>query len=134
MPGIIATSAVRESSVMPYLSFLTRRYRNDVHHRYLSGSPSGSSNHVQRRNVPPSRFPATVHDRHRHNPPAHLKGNWPEEAGFDTGQGVTVRITQGCIVLMAESNEVQELREQLYQAKQVVKGIKDGMFSVLNEG
>jgi len=36
-------------------------------------------------------------------------------------------------VLMAEGNEVQELREQLYQAKQVVKGIKDGMFSVLNE-
>lgn len=34
---------------------------------------------------------------------------------------------------MAESNEVQGLREQLYQAKQVVKGIKDGMFSVLNE-
>lgn len=28
-------------------------------------------------------------------------------------------------MLMAESNEVQELREQLYQPKQVVKGIKD---------
>jgi len=36
-------------------------------------------------------------------------------------------------VLMADCNEVQELREQLYQAKQVVRGIKDGMFSVLNE-
>ncbi|AGR59354.1 hypothetical protein A464_2169 [Salmonella bongori N268-08] len=47
---------------------------------------------------------------------------------------MTVKVSQGCIVLMAESNEVQELREQLYQAKQVVKGIKDGMFSVLNEG
>lgn len=33
---------------------------------------------------------------------------------------------------MAYNNEVQELREQLYQAEQVVKGIKDGMFSVLN--
>jgi len=28
---------------------------------------------------------------------------------------------------MAESNEVQELREQLYQDKQVVKGIKDAL-------
>lgn len=37
-------------------------------------------------------------------------------------------------MLMADNNEEQELREQLYQAKQVVKGIKDGMFSVLNEG
>lgn len=38
---------------------------------------------------------------------------------------MTVRISDGCIVLMAESNEVQELREQLYQAEQMVKGIKD---------
>ncbi len=34
-------------------------------------------------------------------------------------------ISQGCIVLMTDCNEAQELREQLYQAKQVVKGIKD---------
>jgi toxic protein SymE len=47
---------------------------------------------------------------------------------------VTVKISQGCIVLIADCNEKQELREQLYQTKQVVKGIKDGMFSVLNEG
>ncbi|ESF41491.1 hypothetical protein SEES7308_20763 [Salmonella enterica subsp. enterica serovar Stanley str. ATCC 7308] len=26
---------------------------------------------------------------------------------------------------MADGNEVQELREQLYQAKRVVKGVKD---------
>lgn len=36
-------------------------------------------------------------------------------------------------MLMADCNEVHGLREQLYQAEQVVKGIKDGMFSVLNE-
>lgn len=34
---------------------------------------------------------------------------------------------------MADGDEVQELREQLYQARQVVKGIKDGVFSALNE-
>jgi toxic protein SymE len=39
---------------------------------------------------------------------------------------VTVRITEGCLTIIADGNEVQELREQLYQAKQVVKGIKDG--------
>ena len=63
----------------------------------------------------------------------YLKGDGLKEAGFVTGRSVTVKISQGRIVLMAEGNEVQELREQLYQAKQVVKGIKDGMFSVLNE-
>lgn len=36
-----------------------------------------------------------------------------------------MKISEGCIVLMAKGNEVQELREQLYQAEQVVKGIKD---------
>ncbi|EBE1559688.1 type I addiction module toxin, SymE family, partial [Salmonella enterica] len=55
-------------------------------------------------------------------PSLHLKGDWLEEAGFKTGRGVTVKISQGCLVLMADNNEVQELREQLYQAKQVVKG------------
>ncbi|MEH3411139.1 SymE family type I addiction module toxin [Phytobacter diazotrophicus] len=63
----------------------------------------------------------------------YLKGDGLKEAGFETGRSVTVKISQGRIVLMAEGNEVQELREQLYQAKQVVKGIKDGIFSVLNE-
>lgn len=38
---------------------------------------------------------------------------------------MTVKISQGCIVLMADNNEMQELREQLYQAKQVVKGVKE---------
>jgi len=38
---------------------------------------------------------------------------------------VTVRITEGCLTIIADNDEVQELREQLYQAKQVVKGIKD---------
>ncbi|EDH9793703.1 TPA: SymE family type I addiction module toxin [Salmonella enterica] len=58
-------------------------------------------------------------------PELHLKGDWLEEAGFKTGRGVTVKISQECIVLMADSNEVQKLREQLYQAEQVIKGIKD---------
>lgn len=38
---------------------------------------------------------------------------------------MTVKISQGCIVLVTDTNEVQELREQLYQAKQVVKCVKD---------
>ena len=59
------------------------------------------------------------------HPSLHLKGDWLKEAGFETGRGVTVKTLQGRIVLMADNSEVQELREQLYQAKQVVKGIKD---------
>ncbi|EBQ2317725.1 type I addiction module toxin, SymE family, partial [Salmonella enterica] len=54
-----------------------------------------------------------------------LKGDWLAEAVFETGRGVTVKVSEGCIVLVADTNEVQELREQLYRAKQVVKGVKD---------
>ncbi|POP40663.1 hypothetical protein CHU32_26150 [Superficieibacter electus] len=39
-------------------------------------------------------------------PSQHLKGNGLGEAGFVTGHGVTVMIPQGCIVLMADNNEV----------------------------
>lgn len=67
------------------------------------------------------------------SPSLHLKGDWLKEAGFETGRGVTVKITEGCLTIIADNNEMQELREQLYQAKQLVKGIEDRMFSVLNE-
>ncbi|WFV29207.1 hypothetical protein NFJ26_04305 [Escherichia marmotae] len=49
------------------------------------------------------------------------------------GTGLTVKISEGCLSLIAESDEVQELRKELYQVKQVVKGMRDGMFSVMNE-
>ncbi|EAM1127158.1 SymE family type I addiction module toxin, partial [Salmonella enterica subsp. enterica serovar Uganda] len=52
-------------------------------------------------------------------PSQHLKGDWQEEAGFETGRSITVKISQECIVLMADSNEEQKLREQLYKAEQV---------------
>ncbi|CCJ71517.1 hypothetical protein BN137_857 [Cronobacter condimenti 1330] len=38
---------------------------------------------------------------------------------------MTVRITEGCLTIIADNNEVQELREELYKVKQVVKAIKD---------
>ncbi|EMO2485371.1 MULTISPECIES: SymE family type I addiction module toxin [Citrobacter] len=60
-----------------------------------------------------------------HSPSLHLKGNWLKEAGFDTGRGVTVKISEGCLLIIADNDEVQELREELYRVKQVVKGIKD---------
>jgi toxic protein SymE len=34
---------------------------------------------------------------------------------------------------MAENNEVQELREDIYKLKQVFKGVRDGVFSMLND-
>ncbi|OSL49178.1 hypothetical protein EATG_00045 [Escherichia coli H605] len=67
------------------------------------------------------------------HPSLNLKSDWLKEAGFDTGRGVTVKISEGCLTIIADSDEVQELREELYQVKQSVKVMRDGMFSVLNE-
>ncbi|WP_249940746.1 SymE family type I addiction module toxin [Escherichia coli] len=67
------------------------------------------------------------------HPSLHLKGDWLKEAGFDTGRGVTVKISEGCLTIIADSDEVQELREELYQVKRVVKGIKSGMWEVLKD-
>ncbi|MEH4660754.1 SymE family type I addiction module toxin [Phytobacter diazotrophicus] len=36
----------------------------------------------------------------------YLKGDGLKEAGFETGRSVTVKISKGRIVLMAEGNEV----------------------------
>ncbi|EEE2004569.1 type I toxin-antitoxin system SymE family toxin [Salmonella enterica subsp. enterica serovar Kotte] len=66
-----------------------------------------------------------VPTRYTQSPSLHLKGYWLAEAGFETGRGVTVKISEGCLTIIADSDEVQELREELYQVKQVVKGIKD---------
>ncbi|EOT9382163.1 hypothetical protein ACKW8C_004448 [Escherichia coli] len=44
-----------------------------------------------------------------------------------------MKISEGCLILLADNNEVQELRRELYQIKQLVKGMRNGMFSVLDE-
>ncbi|MDZ3868638.1 SymE family type I addiction module toxin [Escherichia coli] len=62
-----------------------------------------------------------------------ISAKWLREAGFEIGTGVTVKISDGCLILLADNNEVQELCRELYQVKQMVKGIKDGMFSALDK-
>lgn len=44
-----------------------------------------------------------------------------------------MKISEGCLTIIADSDEVQELREELYQVKQTVKGMKDGISGVLRE-
>jgi toxic protein SymE len=42
-----------------------------------------------------------------------------------------VKIAGDCIVLIPDNNETQELRQQLKQYKEVLKGLKAGMSGVL---
>ncbi|WP_212024904.1 SymE family type I addiction module toxin [Citrobacter portucalensis] len=99
--------AEKHSKAEPAISKAQRRYK---------------VGYVSARHINSKTCMTTYYSQH---PSLHLKGDWLKEAGFETGRGVTVKISDGCIVLMADNNEMQELREQLYQAKQVVRGVKD---------
>ncbi len=46
------------------------------------------------------------------------------EAGFTTGVGVTVKITEGVLMIIADTSEVQVLKAELYQFKQTAMGMK----------
>lgn len=63
-----------------------------------------------------------------------LSGKWLREAGFDTGVGVTVKIAGDCIVLIPDNDKVHELRKQLQQVKQALKGLREGMVGALGDG
>ncbi|EFG0982522.1 type I toxin-antitoxin system SymE family toxin [Escherichia marmotae] len=78
-------------------------------------------------------MPARYLPNHRDTPVIKISARWLREAGFEIGTGITVKISERCLILPADNNEVQELREELYQVKQSVKWMRDGMFSVLNE-
>jgi toxic protein SymE len=64
-------------------------------------------------------------------PNINLKGKWLKEAGFETGAHLTVKISDGCIVIIKDSEEVDELkheqevlRQQLRDVKQANRDIK----------
>ncbi|EBJ0777583.1 type I toxin-antitoxin system SymE family toxin [Salmonella enterica] len=65
-------------------------------------------------------------------PSLHLKGDWLAEAGFETGTSVTVKISEGCLILIAETDEVRDLRKELYLVKKSMKHIKAGVNNVVN--
>jgi len=73
------------------------------------------------RHADPQTFRTRYYSRH---PSLNLKGDWLAEAGFDTGTGVTVKISERCLIIMADSSEVQALRAELCEVEQVVKGMK----------
>ncbi|WP_140918255.1 SymE family type I addiction module toxin [Limnobaculum xujianqingii] len=57
-------------------------------------------------------------------PNINLKGKWLREAGFETGAHLTVKIADGCIVLVLDSNEVDNLKNEQESLCQKQRGIK----------
>lgn len=67
------------------------------------------------------------HGGDKSTPSVTLSGKWLREAGFDTGQQVNVKVTDGCIVLMAYSQQEQSLLLQLKEIQSKLKGIEATM-------
>nr|WP_277754377.1 SymE family type I addiction module toxin [Rosenbergiella epipactidis] len=65
----------------------------------------------------------------RSTPLIKLSGKWLRDAGFETGTGVTVKIAGDCIVLIPDSPQEQELREQLAQVKDTLNRVKLNVLS-----
>lgn len=53
-----------------------------------------------------------------------LSGKWLREAGFDTGQQISVKVMNGCIVLMIYGEQEQRLQDELQEVNQKLKRIE----------
>ncbi|WP_038234425.1 SymE family type I addiction module toxin, partial [Xenorhabdus szentirmaii] len=51
-------------------------------------------------------------DKAKAPPAIHLKGQWLKAAGFEIGGSVTVKIMDGCLVLIPDSDETNSLKQQ----------------------
>ncbi|MDC9603720.1 SymE family type I addiction module toxin [Xenorhabdus griffiniae] len=49
-------------------------------------------------------------------PPAiHLKGQWLKQVGFEIGGTLTVKIMDGCLVLIPDSDDTRTIKQQYQQ-------------------
>ncbi|PHM75350.1 SymE family type I addiction module toxin [Xenorhabdus cabanillasii] len=67
-------------------------------------------------------------------PPAiHLKGQWLKAAGFDIGGTLTVKIMDGCLVLIPDSDETHSLRQQYRRQREQISEIKLRMRELIGD-
>ena len=66
----------------------------------------------------------------KNTPSLTLSGKWLREAGFETGQQVSVKVMDGCIVLMAYGEQVQKLLAELKETQLKLKGIEAAVSAV----
>ncbi|CDL86671.1 SymE family type I addiction module toxin [Xenorhabdus cabanillasii] len=74
-----------------------------------------------------------VPTRYSQSPSLQLKGNWLAEAGFETGGSVTVKIMDGCLVLIPDSDETNSLRHQHQRQREQISEIKLRMRELIGD-
>ncbi|WP_442959778.1 SymE family type I addiction module toxin [Providencia sp. PROV174] len=63
----------------------------------------------------------------------HLKGHWLKDAGFETGFTFTVKILNGCLVLLPNSEDTRAIKQQNQQQQAQLSEIKNSMRGVMAE-
>ncbi|MCC8382054.1 SymE family type I addiction module toxin [Xenorhabdus sp. PB30.3] len=67
-------------------------------------------------------------------PPAiHLKGQWLKAAGFEIGGTLTVKIMDGCIVLIPDSDDTRTIRQQYQRQQDQLSEIKLRMQELIGD-
>ncbi|WP_275347328.1 SymE family type I addiction module toxin [Xenorhabdus bovienii] len=67
-------------------------------------------------------------------PPAiHLKGQWLKAAGFEIGGSVTVKIMEGCLVLIPDNDETNSLKQQYQRQREQISEIKLRMRELIGD-
>ncbi|WP_416286678.1 SymE family type I addiction module toxin [Providencia stuartii] len=69
------------------------------------------------------------------SPPSaiHLIGHWLKEAGFETGFTFTVKILNGCLVLIPDSEDIRAMKQQNQQQQAQLSAIKHTMRELMAE-
>lgn len=63
-------------------------------------------------------------------PSLSLSGKWLRAAGFDTGKRFTVKVMDGCIVLLPQSDKEEMLKAELLQIQQSFKSVNNTLHLV----
>ncbi|MCC8368384.1 type I toxin-antitoxin system SymE family toxin [Xenorhabdus sp. PB61.4] len=66
-------------------------------------------------------------------PAINLTGRWLKQAGFEIGSTLTVKIMDGCIVLIPDSDDTRSIRQQYQQQQNQLSEIKLRMRELIGD-
>ncbi|MGS0629694.1 MULTISPECIES: SymE family type I addiction module toxin [Photorhabdus] len=66
-------------------------------------------------------------------PAIHLKGQWLRQAGFNTGGQITVKVMDGCLVLIPDSDDTRTIKQQYQRQQDQLSDIKLRMRELIGE-
>lgn len=67
--------------------------------------------------------------RDKSTPKLQLSGKWLRDVGFDTGAHVTVKVMNGCIVLVPFSNKEEVLITELNEVRKALNSVKNAIIA-----